>query len=408
MKILHTSDWHLGKRLEQFSRLEEQKEVLAEICEIADQEQVDAIVIAGDLFDAFNPPIEAIELLYKTLKKLANNGKRAVIAIAGNHDSPDRIEAPEPLARECGIIFCGYPNSSIKLFALETGLAITKSDHGFFEINLPGKNIPLRVLCTPYANEARLKTYLGLDDSEAEMRKLLQDQWQTLAANYCDKNGINLLVTHLFIVNKENPELEEPEDEKPILYVGGSQAIYTENIPPQIQYTATGHLHRKQIFEDSNQAIAYSGSPLSFSMKETNQKKFVLITDIEPGQKAKIKEIELTKGKKLVRVKFEDVEAAISWLNQNQETLVELTMITDTFLMADERKQILNAHSGIVAIIPEIKNIQEKEETKKEINLDKSINDLFQDYFRYSKNGQEPNQEILNLFCEVLAVEPNQ
>ena len=100
MKILHTSDWHLGKRLEEFSRLEEQKAVMQEICEIAEREQADAVIVAGDLFDTFNPPTEAIDLLYKTLKRLTANGRRPVIAIAGNHDSPDRIEAPDPLARD--------------------------------------------------------------------------------------------------------------------------------------------------------------------------------------------------------------------------------------------------------------------------------------------------------------------
>ena len=87
-----------------------------EICEIADHENADVVLVAGDLFDTFNPPTEAIDLLYKTLKKLTNNGKRPVIAIAGNHDSPDRIEAPDPLARECGIIFSGYPATVVSAF----------------------------------------------------------------------------------------------------------------------------------------------------------------------------------------------------------------------------------------------------------------------------------------------------
>ncbi|MCB0293286.1 MAG: exonuclease subunit SbcD, partial [Calditrichaeota bacterium] len=101
MKILHTADWHLGKRLERFSRLEEQREVLEEICGIAEQEAVDAVIIAGDIYDTFNPASEAVELFYKTVKRLADEGRRAVVAIAGNHDSPDRFAAPEPLAREC-------------------------------------------------------------------------------------------------------------------------------------------------------------------------------------------------------------------------------------------------------------------------------------------------------------------
>ena len=173
MKILHTSDWHLGKRLENFSRLEEQQAVMQEICEIADREEADIVVVAGDLFDTFNPPTEAIDLLYKTLKRLTANGYRPVIAIAGNHDSPDRIEAPDPLARECGIIFAGYPNVQVSSFTLETGLKVLKTDEGFLEIALPGSNIPLRILITPYASEYRLRTFLGEENSEDELRALL-------------------------------------------------------------------------------------------------------------------------------------------------------------------------------------------------------------------------------------------
>ena len=79
MKILHTADWHLGKRLDHVSRLEEQKEVLEEICQIADREEVDAILIAGDLFDQINPSIESLELFYRTLKRLAHDGAHLMI-----------------------------------------------------------------------------------------------------------------------------------------------------------------------------------------------------------------------------------------------------------------------------------------------------------------------------------------
>ena len=127
MKILHTADWHLGKRLDNFNRLEEQILVLNEICQIADDQAVDAVIIAGDLFDTFNPPVEAIDLLYKTLKKLTNRGKRPVIAIAGNHDSPSRIDSPDPLARECGIIFMGLPNTKVQTLQLDEGFEITKT-----------------------------------------------------------------------------------------------------------------------------------------------------------------------------------------------------------------------------------------------------------------------------------------
>ena len=403
MKLLHTSDWHLGKRLEDFSRIEEQQAVLQEICEIAEREQVDAILVAGDLFDTFNPPTEAVDLFYKTLKRLSNNGNRPVIAIAGNHDSPDRIEAPDPLARECGIIFAGYPNSVVPEFELESGLKVLHSEEGFLELQVPGTSIPLRLLLTPYANEFRLKTYLGQENSEEELRTVLQEKWQEQAASYCDTRGVNLLVTHLFVTRKGAELPEEPTDEKPILHVGGAQVIYTENIPQQIQYTAIGHLHRMHKVDSVPCPVYYSGSPLSYSFAEANQRKFVLVVEAEPDKIVNVQEIELTKGRKLLRKRAEGLDEALLWLTENPDCLVELTMVTDTYLTAQERKRLSAAHNGIVILIPEVRNTAEFQSgSKKGIDLTRNMEELFTDYFRHSK-GQEPNEEIMKLFTEILA-----
>ncbi|WP_339737619.1 exonuclease subunit SbcD [uncultured Sunxiuqinia sp.] len=403
MKLLHTSDWHLGKRLDDFSRMEEQQSVLLEICELAEREQVDAVLVAGDLFDTFNPPTEAVDLFYKSLKRLSNNGRRPVIAIAGNHDSPDRIESPDPLARECGIIFAGYPNSNVAPFELESGLKVLQSSEGFLELRLPESEIPLRLLLTPYANEYRLKTCLGLENSEEELRTVLQQKWHQLADQFCDENGVNVLVSHLFVVRKGEELPEEPVDEKPILHVGGAQAIFTENIPGQVQYTALGHLHRMHRVDSNPCPVYYSGSPLSYSFSEANQKKYVLLADVEPAGTAAVREVELTRGKKLWRKRAEGLEDALQWLVENQDCLVELTLVTDTFLTALERRQLSAAHSGIVAIIPEVIHAEDLVGTnQKKIDLTRSMEELFCDYFKHEK-GQEPNKELMNLFTEILA-----
>lgn len=404
MKILHTSDWHLGKRLEDFSRLEEQKAVMQEICYIAEREQVDAIVVAGDLFDTFNPPTEAVDLLYKTLKRLTANGRRPVIAIAGNHDSPDRIEAPDPLARECGIIFSGYPNSAVSPFLLDSGLQVLQSDEGFLELLLPSCEQHLRLLLTPYANEYRLKTFLDKEKSEEELRNLLQERWQQLADRYCDSQGVNILATHLFMVKKGTPLPEEPEEEKPILHVGGAQAVYTENIPPQIQYTALGHLHRMHRIDASPSPAYYCGSPLSYSFAEANQQKWVLLVDALPGGTATVKEIPLTQGKRLLRKKAQGIEDAVAWLSENRDALVELTLVTDSYLTATDRRHLNVVHDGIITIIPEISNIDVQTGAPSQIDLSQSMENLFRDYFLHEK-GQEPNEEIMQLFQELLAEE---
>ncbi len=405
MKILHTSDWHLGKRLDDFSRMEEQQAVLQEISEIAEREQVDAVLVAGDLFDTFNPPSEAVDLLYKTLKRLTGNGHRPVIAIAGNHDSPDRIEAPDPLARECGIIFAGYPNSTVTPFELESGLKLTRSSEGFLELMLPATAVPLRLLMTPYANEYRLKTFLGQENSDEELRKVLQGKWQELADSFCDGQGVNVLISHLFVVKKGDALPEEPDDEKPILHVGGAQAVYTENIPGQIQYMALGHLHRMHSVDVRPCPVYYSGSPLSYSFAEANQKKYVLIVEAEPGKPAGVRPIELSKGKPLLRKRAEGVAEAMEWLAQHQDALVELTLVTETFLTAMERRQLGAVHRGIVTIIPEVAGAAGLIGCHQpQIDLSRSMEELFRDYFRHEK-GQEPGDDLMNLFTEILAEE---
>lgn len=410
MRILHTADWHLGKRLDGFSRMEEQRDVLQEICEIAEREQVEVVLIAGDLFDTFNPPTEATELFYKTLKRLASNGKRPVIAIAGNHDSPDRIEAPDPLARECGIIFAGYPSSVVSPFSLECNLHVLRSEAGFIELQLPGSASPLRLLLTPYANELRLRTYLGglgADEGseEVEMRRLLEQRWQTLADTYCDQKGVNLLMAHLYMMKKDGIPPEEPEDERPIAHVGGAQAIYSENIPSQIQYVALGHLHRQQVIDTKPCPIVYSSSPLAYSFSEANQTKYAMLVDAEPGQAVQYRAIPLQKGKKLLRHRFEGVEKALEWLSENPTALVELTIATDTYLTAAERKQLYAAHDGIVTLIPEVQVGQGTSGNRHSvIDLSKNMEELFTEFFKH-KHIQAPNDRLIDLFKEALASE---
>lgn len=400
MKILHTADWHLGKKLDFYSRMEEQYEVMDEICEIADREEVDLIIVAGDLFDAFNPPTDAIDLLYKTLKQLTNNGQRPVIAIAGNHDSPPLIDAPDTLARECGIIMIGYPNAVVQKIALPD-FEIKKSEPGFIEIKIEKFNYPVRIVHTAYANEVQLKTYLGEEDKEVSLNQILKENWQAIADKYCDEKGVNLLTTHLFMMNKGGETLEEPDGEKPIK-VGNADLIYAEIVPKQIQYTALGHLHRYISLGTDENPIVYSSSPLCYSFSEAGQQKYVAIVEAQPGENAIVNRVELKAGKELVRKTFDEIDLAVEWLEENQNTLVELTIESDTFITANDRKRIAQAHYGIIHLIPKVRNTGNQNEEIQEINLNQNIQDLFKDYFKSKKDGQEPNEEIMELFNEIL------
>ena len=403
MRILHTSDWHLGKQLLGISRLDEQKEVLAEICSIAEKEEIDLVLLAGDLFDTYNPPAEATAVFYKYLTKLTDGGKRIVVAIAGNHDSPERIESPDPLALVNGIIFTGYPNSVPGNLDMESGAKVIKTAPGFLELKLPRVDFPVRVITTPYANEYRLKKFLGIEDKESRLEEAVRDFWKDLADKHCDKSGVNLLVTHLFMTKRGEKPPEEPEEEKPILQLGGAQIIHTDNIPDAVQYTALGHLHGRIKLGTDQKAVYYSGAPIAYGFGE-NPDKYVIVTDLEPDGIYEVKEIKLTRGKKLERIRFDDVDKAVEWLTENQDKIVELTLASENYIKASDRKRISSVHPNVF-IIPEITGeIAGSVAGENKINLDKSLTDLFYDFFKHN-SGKEPNEEIKGIFSEILAAD---
>ena len=402
MKILHTADWHLGKKLDRFSRIEEQRAVMGEIVQIADAQKVDVVIIAGDLFDNFTPNTDSIELFYKTVKQLSLGGRRPVVAISGNHDAPKLIDAPDPLARECGIFLIGQP------FALVTPIEtqdfkITHSSAGFIELQLASFPYPLRIIHTAYANEPRLREELE-GDKQLAINQFLSDKWQALAQEYCDSKGVNILTAHLFMNPKNGELLEEPEGERPIR-IGNADMIYTNAIPPQMQYTALGHLHGFKNIGSEEKPIVYASSPLCYSFSEAGEQKYVAIIEAEPNKAVHLSKIPLTQGKPLVRKQFASIKVATSWLKENPNNWVELTLELKEYLRAEDRKRLYNIHEGIVFLIPKLL-LDTEHNTSAELSLQdinfENITPLFESYFKYKNGGIAPNQEILNLFNEAI------
>ena len=402
MKILHTADWHLGKKLDRFSRIEEQRAVMEEIVQIADTQKVDVVIIAGDLFDNFTPNTDAIELFYKTVKQLSLGGRRPVVAISGNHDAPKLIDAPDPLARECGIFLIGQPYALVT--PIETqDFKITHSSAGFIELQLTSFPYPLRIIHTAYANEPRLRQELE-GDKQIAINQFLSDKWQALAQKYCDSKLVNILTAHLFMNPKNGEFLEEPEGERPIR-IGNADMIYTNAIPPQVQYTALGHLHGFKNIGNEEKPIVYASSPLCYSFSEAGEQKYVAIIEAEPNKAVHLSKIPLTQGKPLVRKQFASIEAATSWLKENPNTWVELTLELKEYLRAEDRKRLYNTHEGIVFLIPKLlldtEHTPSAELSLQDINFE-NITSLFVSYFRYKNGGIAPNEEILNLFHEAI------
>jgi len=408
VKILHTSDWHLGKRLGPYSRMEEQRQVMEEIAAVGAAEKPDLVLVTGDLYDTFNPPAEAADLLYRTLKALTRGGTVPVVALAGNHDSPERIEAPDPLARECGIFFLGYPDTVLREITLESGTVLTFPEPGMVIIEAPHLSGPVRLMATPYANETRLRRSLAGEDRETALRQLLKDRWALLAEKYCSSGGVNLLAGHFFAApggDLFSQDPEEPDGERPILHPGGLELIYTDSFPGSLQYVALGHLHRPQELSGGPCPVVYPGSPLAYSLSERDQEKRVVMVEAEPGRPVKVRPVALQSGRRIHRERFSSEDQALEWLRANPYTLVEIQLETRDFIAAETKQRLFEAHDAILALVPVLPPGEKEPASAPPGDKERSVPDLFTDYFKSLHGGTSPGRELLDLLSELLSLE---
>jgi exonuclease SbcD len=408
MRILHTADWHLGKTLLGYSRHEEQVIVLDEICTIAEKEEVDLVLIAGDVYDTFNPPIESQSLLYTTLKRLSADGNRPVVVIAGNHDSPDRLNSPNPLALELGILFIGYPLTILNTYHSNPNFKIIHTDKGYIEIKLNKYKYTLRLLVTPYANDQRLRYYIENENHTEKYRAYLANHWNGLMQQYYDSNSIHILVAHLFICKSPNDIITEDIDaEKPVLGVGGAEAVFISDLPENLSYVALGHLHSYMNLGDKY-PVVYSSSILQYSFKEINQQKGVVIIDAIPQRKLSYQFKELNGGYKLYKVKAKSHTEAIELLMNFADAIIELTIEAPNPISQLEREEIRKSIPQNVIILEPIlwQNTAMVTETEAsfEYTNDMDITELFKAYYK-SEYSADADDLLIQTFNEIVATE---
>jgi exonuclease SbcD len=398
MKILHTSDWHLGKTLENISRMEEQRQFIDELCDIAEKEQIDLVLIAGDIFDTYNPSSAAEELFYEAIDRLNNKGQRALVIIAGNHDSPDRLCAASPLAYKNGVILLGYPGSNAGEYKTEgSPIKIIDAGAGWLELKLPQYAYNAVILSMPYPSESRLEEVITeASDSENLQRNYsdrIREIMQSLSANFRE-DTVNLVISHLFMREGKISDSERQ--------LGGALMVEPEAIPENAHYAALGHLHRPQQVKGCKNPTYYSGSPLAYSFSEVDYCKAVYIVKAEPGKAAEVHEINLNSGKPLKRWEaFNGMPEALKWCEEGRDinAWIDLEIHTDTIIGSEEQKQLRDLHPGIINIRPKLRN-------QLETNMDyknretKRIDELFREYYK-SSLGMEASEELIDLFLSI-------
>lgn len=395
MRILHTSDWHLGKHLEGYSRLEEQEKFIEELIEIIDRESVDLVIIAGDIYDNGNPSAKAEKLFYSSLKRITKGGKIPALIIAGNHDNPDRLVAASPLAYEQGIILLGTPNSKAVAGDYDY-YRIVDAGEGYIEIEK--NNEHLLALTLPYPSEKRLNEMISESLEEEEQQKSYSQKIGSILENLSSKfreDTINIVVGHFYVAGGEVSDSERP------VQLGGSYVVEADVFPQKAQYIALGHLHRPQKVKGTDLEAYYSGSPIQYSKSEISYAKSVYIVDLLPGQKAVVKEILLKNYKPIEVWKCDSIEEAIMKCKENsdKDVWVYLEIKTDRVLLQSEIKEMRRLKKDIVEIVPVFND--EEEELEIEDIREKTLEELFVDFY-YHQKQVKPTEEMIELFLSIM------
>jgi exonuclease SbcD len=293
VKFMHTADWHVGKVLKGRDRLDEQRDVLAEIVRIADENQVDAVLVAGDLYDAAAPSAPAQQLVIQTLLRLRQTGAEVIVQ-AGNHDHGGTFEAYRPLMREVGITLAGVVRP-----AASGGVVRFRARSG-------GEDVQVAVipfLTQRYAVRAAEIVSQTPSENVRAYDEMVRQVVTALTAGF-GGSTVNLVMAHLTCIGGT--------------FGGGersAQSIFEYSVPASIfpvsaHYVALGHLHRRQSLPAAC-PVHYSGSPIAIDFGEQGNTSVVCLVEAGPGVPARVTDIPIASGRRLrtVRGTLAELEA---------------------------------------------------------------------------------------------------
>lgn len=256
MKIFHTADWHLGKLVQGVYMTDDQRYVIEQFVQAIDEEKPDAIIIAGDLYDRALPPVAAVNLLDEALAKMVLKRNIPVLAIAGNHDSPTRVQFGSTLMKEAGLHITGELRADMQPVVLQ-------DTHGDVHFHL-----------IPFAEPSIVKEVFG-DDTITTYDEAMKKVTEHIQATM-DPNARHIAIAHAFVTPNGEKADNTSDSERP-LAIGGSECVSARYFEP-FHYTALGHLHRAHYV--LQEKIRYSGSLLKFSSSEATHEKGFLVIDL--------------------------------------------------------------------------------------------------------------------------------
>jgi exonuclease SbcD len=380
MRFLHTSDWHLGRAIRGQSRQSEFEGVVLGVVDIARRSDVDAVLIAGDIFDTFSPPTDAERLLYEALAMLRGDGIN-VVMVAGNHDHATRMDALASVLKIAGVHSIGS--------ARATADAAT--------IRLPSRDgsEAATIVALPWVPERSAVEFETLLGAPNEALQQYAGRLERALAHFCEPfstSAINVLVAHMLI---DGASIDEGGGERK-LHIGQAFAVQAQSLPASAQYVALGHVHKPQ--EMAGPAPAYySGSLLQLDFGESEQQKYVNIVDIRPRLPASVDKAPVEGGRTLrtLRVRYDELPSLAGRYGDDYlRVIVELDQPVVS-LFERVREMLPNA-LDVQARLPETLTGSDDQVERRGL----APHELFGRFYA-SRHGGEIPSEILGLFNEL-------
>ncbi|EJG0878641.1 exonuclease SbcCD subunit D [Vibrio parahaemolyticus] len=363
MKFIHTSDWHLGRQFHNVSLLEDQQAVLEQLIQYIENNPVDAVIVAGDVYDRSVPPTIAIELLNRVVKRICGELNTPMILISGNHDGAERLGFGSEQMKRSGLHIISNFEDMLTPVVIETKAAGHVAFYG-----MP-YNDPEQVR---YVYKEPVSTH---DEAHKLLAEKITEQFQS--------EHRNILISHCFVDGAIESESERP------LSIGGSDRVSHEHFL-NFDYVALGHLHQPQ--KKGEEYIRYSGSLMKYSFGEQNQKKGFTLVEIGKDGFIGAEHIELTAPHEM-RIVEGELEQILEWGKtdpKNEDYLLVRLM---------DKHAILNPMEKLRTVYPNVLHLEKPgmligvEQEMAQAKLARSEIDMFKDFFAEAQDSDLSNEQ---------------
>lgn len=383
MRIIHTSDWHLGHTLMDKTREEEMRSFFSFLIDVIIKERVDALLISGDIFDTGTPSNAALSLYYSFLASIKNTECKDVFIIAGNHDSPSLLSAPKEI-----------------LEMVNVHIYATKEDIEPYVIDDKVVVLPI-----PFPRDQELRRLVQggtIREEDDRLRLAIEELYKTETEKTASAYP-SLPIVAMGHLMASNINVED----KPDLYIGGLGTIDSGSFPKALSYVALGHIHKKMNLNSSG-TLCYSGSPIPFSFKEAKDTKVLKLVEIE-GSETKVSDITIPRFRNLFQIKGdkESIEKELKSLVEDKEEGWVSIEITESGVSSSLRSfcESITEQTGLEIIHIKDTTVSKRLlETEEDIeSLDSlSEEDIFSKFLDEKEIKNERKDDLLTLFREIL------